>query len=124
MAFGVHVSDHAVKRFRYRCSEGAPWPEFTDNEIRQWISRMVIENASDARYYRTHNKRAHSLIVPLRDAGAMLAVAIVAHSRHPGTEVAVTTIYSPEWEATFMGSIQGFLPAWWQEWTAKVTRGA
>lgn len=119
----VNVSAHAVQRFRWRCSEGSPWPEFCNGELKLWIARMVCENAMDARYYRTPNQRGRSLVVPLRDENVLLGVGICAKAKWPPAIVSVKTVYGPMQHGC-AGSTESFLPRWWQEWAASLQTSA
>lgn len=115
----VSVSTHAARRFRHRCSEGAPWPEFCNGELKLWIARMVRDNAQDARFYRTPNQRSRSLVVPLRDEGVLLAVAICAKARWAPAIVSVKTCYGPL-EDMPAGSMESFVPNWWRIWAGQL----
>jgi len=111
----VHVSDHAIQRFRRRCSEGGPWPELDQGDMKRWLGRMVRENAHAARYFQSPGQRARALVVPLVDEGALLAVAICGAARFRPARVAVKTVYRVSQDG-WAGSTESFLPEWWREW--------
>jgi len=117
----IFVSRHAIKRFRARCSEGAPWPEFDRDELSDWIRRMVVENTDYARFWYTPGRRGSSLVVPLQDEGVLLAQAICAPSHAYGTVIAVTTIYAADNDA-YAGKREGILPPWWLAWVLLLER--
>ena len=96
MPSDVHVSCHAEERFRARCAEGGPWPEFDIPQLKEWIADMVRANALDARYYYTPRGTAESIVVPLREEGVLLAVAICTKAWHRPPIVAVKTVYGPD----------------------------
>lgn len=117
----VFVTRHSVKRFRERCSEGGPWPEFTRAEVGEWIARMVVENTDYARFFYTPGRRGSSLVVPLQDEDVLLAQAICERSRAHATMIAVTTVYAAD-EHTYAGKTEGILPPWWMEWMVFLDR--
>jgi hypothetical protein len=119
MSRDVHVSDHAVKRFRWRCSEGSPWPEFSSDDIKAWVRTMVEANAHRAKYY-VHTNGYNTIAVPLLDEGCLLAVAICAQAKYPPEVVAVKTVYGPN--ETGWHKCESFMPAWWRTWSSGLAR--
>ena len=119
MPSDVHVSCHAEERFRARCAEGGPWPEFDIPQLKEWIADMVRANALDARYYYTPRGTAESIVVPLREEGVLLAVAICTKAWHRPPIVAVKTVYGPL-QRGWAGTREGILPRWYSRWAASL----
>jgi len=118
VARAVHVSNHAAKRFRARCSEGSPWPEFPDGELKDWIAVMVRDNVGAAKYYK-QRRGQQTVTVPLIDEGVLLAVAICDQSKFHTKMAAVKTIFGPH-ERGWSYRCEIFAPTWWTDWVARL----